>query len=297
MVQEASNNLRKLAAQIWQDGEQRDAFVRALSAPADFPSALIWVKERPAAPCFALEARLPFQAEFVDIVSAHERPGAHTLHEQGFYYCLDVSSVFAASTLLAVQQSGGTILDMCSSPGGKGVFAWRALSPVSLVCNEVIGKRHAALVSNLRRLGLDCRVASLDSKLWAENHAQSFDLVICDVPCSGQSLVARGRISPGCFHPATINMNSNRQKRILANSAKAVAPGGFLAYMTCTFSRQENEAVIEWLLRKFSDFSAVDVAALSAYRTQLSELAAYRLWPQSGIGAGAFTCLLRRSEA
>lgn len=296
MEKTPSKFLRKLAAELWQEPEQREAFEQALIAPGNFPQALIWVKTRPASASFNLEPRLSFQAEFVDRISVHERPGSDALHEQGCYYCLDFSSVFAASALLAIERRMDAILDMCASPGGKAVFAWRAHAPQLLLCNEVIGKRHAALISNLERLQIkNCMVTSSDSKYWADKLADSFDLVICDVPCSGQSLLARGQQSPGCFHPASINMNSNRQKRIIANSAKAVAPRGYLAYMTCTFSIQENESVIEWLLKKFPEFMAIEIPALAEFRSHLTEQPAYRLWPQSGLGAGAFVCLLLKS--
>ncbi|MEG5173865.1 hypothetical protein [Microcoleus sp. B3-D7] len=77
---------------------------------------------------------------------------------------------------------------------------------------------------------------------------QTANLVIVDAPCTGQSLLAKGDKAPGCFHHVTINSNANRQKRIFANSAKIVAPQGYLVYMTCTYSTAENEQVSEWLL-------------------------------------------------
>ncbi len=296
-MNEPSNTLLKLAANLWSEAAERESFVKALLEPANFAQALIWLKERPSSNAFQLEPALSFQPDFVDRVSVSERPGASPLHEQGYFYCLDLSSVFAASALLAIKDRVNAALDMCASPGGKAVFAWRALSPELLICNEVIGKRHAALISNLERLGLKSTiVAGQDSKYWSEYFSSCFDLVICDVPCSGQSLLARGLKSPACFHPATINLNSNRQKRIVANSAKTIAPDGYLAYMTCTYSRDENEAVIEWLLKRFPEFKVLEVPKLSEFQSSYADFPAYRLWPQSGLGAGAFVCLLQKSS-
>ena len=98
----------------------------------------------------------------------------------------------------------------------------------------------------------------------------------------------------GAFHPSTVNRNSNRQKRILANAASVTAPGGYLAYMTCTFAKEENEQVIEWLLKRDSSFSLVEVSSLEQYQSPYSPLHCYRFWPFDTVGAGGFAALLRR---
>ena len=122
------------------------------------------------------------------------------------------------------------------------------------------------------------------------------DLVIVDAPCSGQSLLAKGEKAPGCFHPTAINKSANRQKRIIANSAQLVAPQGYLAYMTCTYSPAENEQVCQWFMSKFPHFVPVQVDDLAAYQSHLTDIPCYRLFPQDRLGAGAFTALWRNSQ-
>jgi 16S rRNA C967 or C1407 C5-methylase (RsmB/RsmF family) len=139
-------------------------------------------------------------------------------------------------------------------------------------------------------------VTRMDSEVLAREIPQTADLVLVDAPCTGQSLLAKGGKAPGCFHPVTINSNANRQKRILANSTQVVAPQGYLLYMTCTYSLEENEQVIEWLLHRFPQFQPVSVAHLGKYRSHLTDIPCYRLFPQSGLGAGAFTALLQNTE-
>jgi hypothetical protein len=90
-------------------------------------------------------------------------------------------------------------------------------------------------------------------------------------------------------------MNERRQRRILAHSQKVVAPGGYLLYATCTFSREENEENVEWFLKTFPEFSAGIVPILEPYRSHIGEAATYRLLPHQGKGAGAFCALLRRN--
>jgi 16S rRNA C967 or C1407 C5-methylase (RsmB/RsmF family) len=275
----------KLAEKLLPESE-REAFLSALAAGESARPALLWRSERPEPSPFAPLPPAPWQPEFVDALAPGERAGRHELHADGAYYCLDLSSVFETVPLVGL--SARSVLDVCASPGGKSLLAWRMLAPERLVCNEVIGKRHGALTGNLRRCGVSAEITRLDPSALEG----SFDLVLVDAPCSGQSLLARGQESPGCFHPVNVGSCAGRQKRILIESARCVAPGGFLLYSTCTFSRDENEAVIEWLLSRRPELSALEVPALEAHRSPHTEFPAYRLWPHDGFGAGGFTCLL-----
>lgn len=183
---------------------------------------------------------------------------------------------------------------MCAAPGGKSIFAWKLLQPELLISNEVIGKRLGMLISNLKRCQISPSiVVNRDPSIFVESIPFSSDLVIVDAPCTGQSLLAKGEKAPGCFHPSAINKSANRQKRIIANSAQIVAPQGYLSYMTCTYSTEENEEVCEWLLRKFPQFQAVEVNHLKDYQSHLSTIPCYRIFPQDGLGAGAFTVLFK----
>jgi 16S rRNA C967 or C1407 C5-methylase (RsmB/RsmF family) len=270
--------------------ESRGAFLAALGAGRSACPSLLWLAERPLPAPFVARPPAPWQPEFVDALSPGERAGRHALHDAGMYYCLDLSSVFETVPLSLV--SARSVLDVCASPGGKSLLAWRMLAPERLVCNEVIGKRLGALTGNLARCNVSAEVTRQDPSVLAAEHPEAFDLVLVDAPCSGQSLLARGQENPGCFHPVNVGACAGRQKRILIESAQCVAPGGFLLYSTCTFSRDENEAIIEWLLARRSDFHAVEVPALAAHRSPNADFPAYRLWPHEGFGAGGFTCLL-----
>ena len=292
-----SNHRRRLAERLFADSAEQARFIEALVAPQEYDRAVLWVRPRPAEIPFQRKPPLAWQPEFVDRAPPEDRPGLHPLHDAGWYYCLDVSSVFAAMALSAAAPQPEVVIDVCAAPGGKAIFAWRMLRPQRLVANEVIGKRTGVLIANLRRCGIgSAEVVSRDSSHLADAWPGSADVVIVDAPCSGQSLLARGKESPGCFHPATINMNSNRQKRILANSARLVAPGGCLAYMTCTYSQKENEDVLRWFVRKFPHFAPAAVPALAGCESHLADFPCYRLWPQDGLGAGAFTSLLRNES-
>jgi 16S rRNA C967 or C1407 C5-methylase (RsmB/RsmF family) len=291
-----SQLLLKLSQKLFENALDQDAFVQALVNPQPYPSCILWLKPRPEAMPFAVEPPLPWQPEFVDRLTVGTAPGAHPLHEAGHYYCLDFSSVFAASVLRALPNRPKVAIDVCAAPGGKSIFTWRSLQPEQLICNETIGKRVGMLIGNLKRCGVSPAIAlSTDPSHLALRLPQTADLVVVDAPCSGQSLLAKGGKAEGCFHPVTIKQNAQRQKRILANAAQLVAPGGDLVYTTCTFALEENEQVGQWLLRKFPQFEARPVEHLSAYQSHLTSMPCYRIWPQTKLGAGAFAMLFQNT--
>jgi len=214
----------------------------------------------------------------------------------GAAYGLDLSSVWAAMVLSAAGPVR-VLLDLCASPGGKSVLAARALGPGLQVANEVSGKRLGPLRHNLARCGVRAFTQRQEVGWWADHAAAAFDLVLVDAPCSGQSLVARGIENRGCFHPAVIDGNAHRQRGILARAAACVAPGGWLAYLTCTYSLEENERSVAWFLKKHAGWSAVEVPQLAAWRSPHAAVPCHRLGPHQGLGAGGFSCLLRRDGA
>jgi 16S rRNA C967 or C1407 C5-methylase (RsmB/RsmF family) len=292
-----SNLLLRLSRHLFTNLDEQEKFVEALTHPQRFNPCILWCKEKPESSPFSIEVATPWQPKFIDRLSLGEKPGQHSLHEQGYFYCLDFSSVFAASILLAISQPITTVFDMCAAPGGKSVFAWKSLQPSLLIGNEVISKRLGMLISNLKRCQIEpSLVTSKDPSFFAETISLSCGLVIVDAPCTGQSLLAKGEKAPGCFHPTAINKSANRQKRIIANSSRLVAPQGYLAYMTCTYSSEENEEVGEWFLQRFPQFQALEVKHLEGYQSHLTSLPCYRMFPQDGLGAGAFTMLFQNIE-
>jgi len=271
------------------DAAWGERFADAVLAGASKQRALIWMGEAPQdAPKPPIE--LPEWVRLADQTTLQNTEQ----YEAGAWYPLDLSSCCTASVMTAVAIPHPRILDVCASPGGKSIFAARALQPSQLVCNEVIGKRHGPLKSNLRRCGIEAEVVQHDPGILASRHAEQFDLVIIDAPCSGQSLPAKGEAAPGAYQDHVVNGNMQRQRRILAEAAKTVAPGGYLAYLTCTFAREENEKQVSWLLGKRPDFVSVPVPHLAVFQSWLTEEHCYRFSPMDSVGAGGFATLLKR---
>lgn len=295
-MDKASNLLLKFSQKLFADQASQMQFIDALIHPQPFQPCILWTQEKPAISPFRVEPPVAWQPNFVDRLTVGEKPGQHPLHQKGHFYCLDFSSIFAISPLLTLSQSTNLVVDMCAAPGGKSIFAWVTLRPERLISNEVIGKRMGALISNLKRCKIQEAIAlSLDSSILSKKIPETADVVLVDAPCSGQSLLAKGGKAPGCFHPVSINKNANRQKRILANSAQLVVSQGHLIYMTCAYSFEENEQVSEWFLERFPHFKPLIIPHLKDYQSHLTNMPCYRIFPQTRLGAGAFTILFQNT--
>lgn len=295
--------MERVARKLFIDQDAQKNFCEALIAESSKRTAIAWVGEASNAPSFSIDKNQKPQwiPDWIDIVGAEEQPGISTEHAGGKIYCLDLSSVFALAPLFSlsaneVKDEIGLVIDMCAAPGGKGIVSWRNFNPRLIVANEVMNKRTAALISNYKRCSIaPSMITSCDPGLLASLVSAVADLVIVDAPCSGQSLLVKGMPAPGAFHRATIALNERRQRRILANSASLVRPGGYLLYATCTFSIEENEKNMDWFCKTFPDFATVPVDTLADFSSPHGRGSSYRLFPQHGYGAGAFACLLKRS--
>lgn len=299
-MSEPTNLMKKQAAQLFPDSvAEQGAFLDSLLSPAEtrYP-AVIWTgsqsedSDLPELPDDSVPDWLPDQVAFLQQDTV---PGKSGLFEKGAIYPVDTSSIYTASTMLEAR-GARRVLDVCAAPGGKSLFAGAVLKPDFLLSNEVIGKRLGMLCHNLRKCSLpNFYTQSLDPAELAASGKSIFDLVLVDAPCSGQSLLAKGKDNPGCFHPNIIKGNAKRQLRILSQSSECVADGGWLFYSTCTFARRENEGVIEKFLKKHSDFTPVEVPHLYGFRSDLSDFSSYRIYPHRRNGAGGFSCLLKRT--
>ena len=292
------SSLERTATRLFPSTADRDAFLGALASDQEFAPCVLQTSPHREGDLHDAGDRLTpgWLPKFARRLADSERPGKHPGHDRGHLYVLDFSSIFAASALLALPGPCERLLDVCAAPGGKTIFAHLALRPGVLISNEVIGKRLGILRYNLKRCGIPGFTLRMDSNVLAQSAPQVFDAVVVDAPCSGQSLLAKGIPNPGCFHKSVVNRNVRRQRRILAESAKTVAPGGYLFYSTCTFALEENERVVSWLLRQRDDFVAVPIGHLAPFQSDHSDFPSYRLYPQSGLGAGAYCALLRRDS-
>ena len=151
-------------------------------------------------------------------------------------------------------------------------------------------------------------VVNLDTAVLAETYPKTFDLVLCDAPCSGEGMFRKNELAVGEWSLENVEMCAERQREILENVAKCVKSGGLLIYSTCTFSLEENEMNVAWFLDNFGDFELVDVSEglkevtsdgimLDTHTYDMKKTR--RFYPHVSKGEGQFIALFKRrlSEA
>ncbi|HLS89044.1 MAG TPA: RsmB/NOP family class I SAM-dependent RNA methyltransferase [Sphingobacteriaceae bacterium] len=179
-------------------------------------------------------------------------PVAKTVaHWLGLFY---IQEAAAAVPALAVgARPGERILDLCAAPGGKTTLLAAQVGPQGVVvANEPDGSRVRALLSNLARLGVfNVVVTRYDGRDFPGH--RRFHRVLADVPCSAEGNARRSPRVRGGTTPRQARRLARLQGELLARAADLVAPGGVLVYSTCTFAPEENEAVVDGLLRSRAD--------------------------------------------
>lgn len=248
----------------------------------------------------AVQTQLPFETEPIPwfrrgrwLRDSKCRPGAFLSYAAGDYYIQDAGSMLALA--LCDVRPGQWICDTCAAPGGKSSGLLEELGGTGLVVsNEVIRSRLEILELTLARTGhSNYCVVNAEVEALAQTCSDVFDCVIVDAPCTGQSMVARGKQSLAAFSSKQIEHSAARQQRILRAAAELVKPGGRLVYSTCTFAYAENEAMIESFRSEHADWTPVNDPNLLAWASPNHE-GCYRLWPHRDRCAGAFAAALVR---
>ncbi len=141
-------------------------------------------------------------------------------------------------------------LDLCAAPGGKIThLAELKGNDRGLVACDISEERLRSLDIMSRRLGFNSiEQHQMDATEHHEAFDNSFDIVLCDVPCTGLGLLQRRPEIRFRVNAETVNRLLPVQRMILFNGSKAVAPGGILMYSTCTINPEENEYQVKAFL-------------------------------------------------
>ena len=193
------------------------------------------------------------------------------LFHAGCYYVQDSSAMFVGELVRRVLDRfcpGLAALDLCAAPGGKTTDLAASLrerfgDKFSLLANEVMRSRFGVLRSNVRTWG-DPRVGVVSRDPSAFSGKEVFDLIVADVPCSGEGMFRKDEKAVEDWSPETVDFCAARSRRILSDVWSALRPGGILVYSTCTFNRQENDGTVAWIAAElgadildFGDFPPV----------------------------------------
>lgn len=173
--------------------------------------------------------------------------------QQGHFLVQDAASKLAV--LAAGPQPGMQVLDACAAPGGKSFSTGIEMGGKGriLSCDIHAGKVRQ-IQMGAQRLGLDLIYPQVaDAKKFHPDWRQAFDLVLCDVPCSGLGII-RKKPDIRWKDPEALKQLPPVQQAMLDNVSSYVKGGGVLLYSTCTVLRRENEAVVSRFLEAHPEF-------------------------------------------
>lgn len=190
------------------------------------------------------------------IIEAHEG----SLHnaswvQEGLVAFMDVGAI--AISMVAQPKKGDRVLDVCAAPGGK-TMAMAAMmeNEGSIKACDIHEHKLELMKENASRLGASIvEVALRDGRKVAPDEVGAYDVVLCDVPCSGWGILQKKLDMRWRKSLADAKVLPELQLAILRASADAVKVGGALVYSTCTLHEAENEGVVRVFLKEHPNFT------------------------------------------
>lgn len=171
----------------------------------------------------------------------------------GLFHVQDISSQICS--LIASHFKPKRVLDVCAAPGGK-TFTISQETGADIVACDLYSKRVGLIDKNAKRLGLSkINGIVFDAK---NNYGEMFDLVLCDVPCSGIGVIRR---KPEIKYRKAEDIDdlNKLQRKIIQSASTSVRSGGYLIYSTCTLRKVENEDVVSDFLRDNDNFEICSI--------------------------------------
>ena len=233
-----------------------------------------------------------------------EQPAKHPYYFAGMYYIQEPSAMTPAAVLPVTP--GERVLDLCAAPGGKSTeLAAKLNGEGVLVSNDISNSRAKALLKNLELFGTkNAVIISEPPAKLAERFTGYFDKILVDAPCSGEGMFRKSPAIIKNWEQYGVEYYQKLQREILPSAVKMLKPGGMLLYSTCTFSPEEDEDTLLFLLREYPELSMADpnitYEGFAKGRPEWvdgpEELEkAIRIWPHRMEGEGHFVALLQKS--
>ena len=227
------------------------------------------------------------------------------LFHAGCYYVQEAASMFL-DEVLRQQMVNGKLsnckcLDLCAAPGGKSTLLRSALpADCVLYSNEPIRNRASILLENVTKWGYENHIVTNCYPRDYRKAKMKFDLILCDVPCSGEGMFRKDEATIREWSPQQVEKCWQLQREIVSDAWACLNDGGIMIYSTCTFNTKENEENIRWMLQEF-DCEVVPIDVNPEWNITGSLLEGftqpvYRFIPGISRGEGLFVCALRKAN-
>lgn len=179
------------------------------------------------------------------------------------HYILQAASSFLPVMALAPQPNE-RVLDMASAPGGKTTYMSALMRNTGcVVANDASKPRAKGLIGNIHRLG--CKntiVTNMDARTAFPKAMGGFDRVLLDAPCTGTGVISKDPGVKTSKNERDFLAIPHMQRQLLLAAIDSVdhasKTGGYIVYSTCSVTVEENEAVVQYVLRKRPNVKIVD---------------------------------------
>ena len=239
------------------------------------------------------------------VPSAAGDPAGHPLVAQGRARVQDEGSQLAALALSRCRPivEGERWLDLCAGPGGKAALlaAEAKLGGATLIANEIVPARSRLVQSALHAVDRSVEVRTSDGREFGEREPGAYDRILLDAPCTGLGALRRRPEARWRKTESDVAPLVQVQTELLRSALAALAPGGVLAYVTCSPHVAETTGVVDAVLAS-SEGEVVPLDARAVLRgvarteIDLAELenGAAQLWPHRHGTDAMFVQLLTR---
>lgn len=233
-----------------------------------------------------------------------ERPNftLDPLLHAGGYYVQEASSMFLDEVLRQhARDISGTALDLCAAPGGKSTLLRAALPPdVVLYSNEPDRRRANILMENMQKQGCPNVVVTNNLPRDYRRSKMAFDLVLCDVPCSGEGMFRKDEGAIGEWSVQNVMKCRDLQRSIVEDIWPCLKSGALMVYSTCTFNTRENEENVRWITEELgAELLPVCISGEWGVTGSLLEgwdAPVYRFIPGIAKGEGLFMAVMRKTD-
>jgi len=224
-------------------------------------------------------------------------------HHLGKVYIQEAASMIPP--LVLNPQPGEVILDMCAAPGSKTTQMGAMMQNKGLiVANDNKGIRMQSLGINIQRSGLTNVLISL---MTGKRFYQfQFDKILLDAPCSGTGTIRKSLKTIRIWNPLTITKIARDQKELLKRAFENLREGGEMVYSTCSVEPEEDEGVVDYLLKEFSNADIIPVKLpglklanpvmeFNGVQYDHRVKNCLRIWPQDNDTEGFFVTKIRKN--
>ncbi len=172
-------------------------------------------------------------------------------HISGLYYIQSLSSMLPPLVLNPAEND--IVLDLCAAPGSKTTELGELMNNRgTLISNEIQNDRLRMLVFNIERMNLiNTGIIHSKGEFLSKVYADHFDKVLVDAPCSGLGIIQKKGEVGDWWSKERAESLGELQLRLLIAAVKMTRPGGEIVYSTCTLTVEENEMVLDTVMKKY----------------------------------------------